>query len=177
MAHALQSAVFVNPADTEGFRHVLGHFCSGVTVITAIDPATGAPVGFTCQSFTSLSLDPPLVAFTVSDRSATWPHIEPSGAFCVNVLAADQQMLCRSFARSGTDKFAGVEWSPGPGTGSPRLAGSLAWIDCRIEAVHPGGDHSIVVGRVQALDAAGPGSIEPLLYYEAGFRSLSAPTP
>ncbi|WP_435857365.1 flavin reductase family protein [Streptomyces tendae] len=167
----------VVPTDTGQFRAVLGHFGSGVTVISAVDAATGRPVGFTCQSFTSLSLDPPLVAFTVARTSVTWPRIRSAGAFCVNVLAAGQESLCRSFARSGTDKFAGVDWRPAAGTGSPLLAGVLAWIDCRIEAVHPGGDHSIVIGRVQALAGPAGDTREPLLYYGSEFRRLAATAP
>jgi 3-hydroxy-9,10-secoandrosta-1,3,5(10)-triene-9,17-dione monooxygenase reductase component len=161
-------------ADPATFRQVLGSFCSGVTVITAVDRSrpAGEPVGFTCQSFGSLSLDPPLVVFSVARTSTSWSRIRPSGAFCVNVLTRDQEALCRAFAVSLADKFAGVEWTPAPVTGSPRLAGSLAWIDCVIEAVHPGGDHNIVVGRVQALDTA-DSPAGPLLFYRSAFRGLA----
>ncbi|WP_267246506.1 flavin reductase family protein [Streptomyces sp. PR69] len=135
------------------FRRVLGHFATGVTVVTALD--ADGPAGFACQSFASLSLDPPLIAFMVGRTSTTWPRIARAGAFCVNILGAHQAALCRGFAVSGADKFAGVEWDAAPATGSPRLAGVPAWIDCTIQAVHTGGDHLIVVGRVRALDAAG----------------------
>ncbi|RSS75497.1 flavin reductase, partial [Streptomyces sp. WAC06614] len=102
----------VGPAE---FRSVLGHFASGVTVITA--PATedgpdAGPAGFACQSFASLSLDPPLVTFMVARTSTTWPRIARAGVFCVNVLGAEQGALCRAFAMSGTDKFAGVPHTP-----------------------------------------------------------------
>ncbi|WP_328663535.1 flavin reductase family protein [Streptomyces sp. NBC_00328] len=154
--------------DSAQFRQVLGRFCSGVTIITGVADG-GAPAGLTCQSFFSLSLDPPLVAFSVSRTSGTWPRIAPSKAFCVNVLSTAQQQLSRSFAARGTDKFAGQEWTPAPVTGSPALPGSLAWIDCVVEAVHPGGDHWLVIGRVRHL-AACDYEADPLLFYRAAFR-------
>lgn len=152
------------PVDPAEFRRVLGEFATGVTVITA--PGT-PPAGFACQSFSSLSLDPPLVAFMVGRTSTTWPRVARAGVFCVNVLSADQGALCRAFAVSGADKFAGVAHDPAPVSGSPRLAGTLAWIDCTIHAVHTGGDHLIVVGRVDAL-GAGEGEA-PLLFHRGRF--------
>ncbi|MFD8686948.1 flavin reductase family protein [Streptomyces sp. NPDC059651] len=158
------------PLDRGEFRRVLGHFASGVTVVTAHDPADpDGPAGFACQSFASLSLDPPLVTFMVARTSTTWPRIARAGAFCVNILGADQGALCRGFAVSGADKFAGVAHSPAPATGSPLLDSVPAWVDCRIQAVHTGGDHLIVVGRVEALGASeedGPG---PLLFHRGAF--------
>ncbi|MFE3036343.1 flavin reductase family protein [Streptomyces canus] len=152
------------PLDPTEFRRVLGNFATGVTVITA--PGT-PPAGFACQSFSSLSLDPPLVAFMVGRTSTTWPRIARAGVFCVNVLSAAQGELCRAFAVSGADKFAGVPHDPAPASGSPRLAGTLAWIDCTIHAVHTGGDHLIVVGRVDAL-GTGEGET-PLLFHKGRF--------
>ncbi|WP_449353592.1 flavin reductase family protein [Streptomyces shaanxiensis] len=152
------------PLDPAEFRRVLGSFATGVTVITA--PGT-PPAGFACQSFSSLSLDPPLVAFMVGRTSGTWPRIAQAGVFCVNVLSAEQGELCRAFAVSGADKFAGVSHAPAPVSGSPRLAGTLAWIDCTIHAVHTGGDHLIVVGRVDAL-GTGEGE-RPLLFHRGRF--------
>ncbi|MDH6569649.1 3-hydroxy-9,10-secoandrosta-1,3,5(10)-triene-9,17-dione monooxygenase reductase component [Streptomyces sp. SAI-208] len=152
------------PVDPAGFRRVLGEFATGVTVITA--PGT-PPAGFACQSFSSLSLDPPLVAFMVGRASTTWPRIARAGVFCVNVLSADQGGLCRAFAVSGADKFAGVAHDPAPASGAPRLAGTLAWIDCTIHAVHTGGDHLIVVGRVAALGTGGGEA--PLLFHRGRF--------
>ncbi|MEU2492021.1 flavin reductase family protein [Streptomyces sp. NPDC007883] len=149
------------------FRRVLGQFASGVTVITAHDEEGGGPAGFACQSFASLSLDPPLVVFMVARTSATWPRIARAGAFCVNVLGADQGGLCRAFAVSGADKFAGVDHAPAPVTGSPRLRSVPAWIDCTISTVHTGGDHLIVVGRVEALGAEEHG--DPLLFHRGRF--------
>ncbi|MDO0933996.1 flavin reductase family protein [Streptomyces sp. DG2A-72] len=157
------------PVDQAEFRRVLGNFATGVAVVTS--PATdgeSGPAGFACQSFSSLSLDPPLVAFMVGRTSTTWPCIARAGAFCVNVLAADQGALCRGFAVSGGDKFAGVAHDAAPVSGSPRLAGALAWIDCTIHAVHTGGDHLIVVGRVDDLGTADTPEA-PLLFHRGRF--------
>ncbi|AWL90401.1 NADPH-flavin oxidoreductase [Streptomyces sp. TSRI0445] len=156
----------IAPAD---FRRVLGHFASGVTVVTARD--ADGPTGFACQSFASLSLDPPLVTFMVARTSTTWPRIARAGVFCVNILGAEQGALCRGFAVSGADKFAGVAYGEAPATGSPLLDSVPAWIDCRVHAVHTGGDHLIVVGRVEALGAEEQG--EPLLFHRGAFGRLS----
>jgi 3-hydroxy-9,10-secoandrosta-1,3,5(10)-triene-9,17-dione monooxygenase reductase component len=160
------------PVDQGEFRRVLGTFATGVTVITA--PAADGedtPAGFACQSFSSLSLDPPLIAFMVGRTSTTWPRIARAGAFCVNVLAAGQGELCRTFAVSGADKFAGVPYDTSPASGSPRLTGTVAWIDCTIHAVHTGGDHLIVVGRVDALGATETPDA-PLLFHRGHFTDL-----
>ncbi|POX46998.1 NADPH-flavin oxidoreductase [Streptomyces sp. Ru71] len=158
------------PVDPAQFRRVLGTFATGVTVITAAGP-DGSPAGFACQSFCSLSLDPPLVAFMVGRTSTTWPRIARAGAFCVNVLAEEQGELCQAFAVSGADKFAGVEHDAAPVSGSPRLDGVVAWIDCAVHAVHTGGDHLVVVGRVHALGAGEPGA-RPLLFHRGRFTGL-----
>ncbi|MGW2320533.1 flavin reductase family protein [Streptomyces sp. NPDC001680] len=160
------------PVDPAEFRRVLGNFATGVTVVTA--PAAegdAGPAGFACQSFASLSLDPPLVCFMVGRTSTTWPRIARAGVFCVNVLSADQGELCRAFAVSGADKFAGVPYDAAPVSGSPRLTGAAAWIDCTIHAVHTGGDHLIVVGRVTALGTEEP--TDPLLFRRGRFARLA----
>ncbi|MGI8751968.1 MAG: flavin reductase family protein [Acidimicrobiales bacterium] len=149
-------------------RNVLGHFATGVVVVTGA--ARSGPAGLTCQSFFSLSLDPPLVAVAPSRRSRSWPAIRPSGAFCVNILAATQESLGRAFATSGGDKFAGVGWSPAT-TGSPRLHDVLAWLDCRMVDAHDGGDHHLVVGRIVDM---GTSAGEPLLFYRGGFGTFKA---
>src|SRR5262245_20087411 len=110
------------------FRAVLGHFATGVAAVTAIDE--GEPVGLTIQSFCSLSLDPPLILLCPALSSTSWPRVERAGRLCVNLLADGQEELARQFARSGTDKYAGVRWAPSADTGSPVLEGALAWIDC-----------------------------------------------
>jgi flavin reductase (DIM6/NTAB) family NADH-FMN oxidoreductase RutF len=155
--------------DPQTMRAVLGHFPSGVTIVTGMRP--DGPAGFTCQSFSSLSLDPPLVLVLPSRGSTSWPGIADTGRFCVNVLAADQGELSTTFARSGTDKFAGVSWTPSR-LGSPILAGATAWIDCTLHAVHDGGDHLIVVGTVVDL-AAGTGS-PPLVFHRGAYTGTSA---
>jgi 3-hydroxy-9,10-secoandrosta-1,3,5(10)-triene-9,17-dione monooxygenase reductase component len=151
------------------FRQVLGHFCTGVTVITTLDQ--GRPAGFACQSFAALSLDPPLVLFCPSRSSATWPRIAGAGHFCANVLAAGQEELARVFGTSGPDKFAGVAWSPSP-SGAPILTGALTWVGCTVEAVHEAGDHYVVLGRVTGLGACGPG--RPLLFYRGRYGVTAA---
>ncbi len=150
--------------DAATFRTVLGHFCSGITVVTAVDQSE--PVGLTCQSFASVSLAPPLVLFVPAKASRSWPRIRNAGHFCANVLADDQEHLGRRFAVQGADKFAGVGWKAG-GTGAPRLDGCLAYVECDVESVHDGGDHDIAVGRVVELDVPGQGS--PLLFYRGGY--------
>jgi flavin reductase (DIM6/NTAB) family NADH-FMN oxidoreductase RutF len=162
------------PVDHAEFRRVLGHFATGVTVITAPAAAgeTG-PAGFACQSFSSLSLDPPLVAFMVGRTSTTWPRIARAGVFCVNVLSADQADLCLGFAVPGRDKFAGVPYDAAPSTGSPRLTGTLAWIDCAVHAVHTGGDHLVVVGRVNSLGTGSDDRSGPLLFHRGHFGRLA----
>jgi flavin reductase (DIM6/NTAB) family NADH-FMN oxidoreductase RutF len=161
------------PVDQVTFRRVLGNFATGVTVVTApgVEGEAGGegPAGFACQSFASLSLDPPLVCFMVGRTSATWPRIARADVFCVNVLGAHQGELCRGFAVSGADKFAGVVYDAAPVSGSPRLAGAAAWVDCTIHAVHTGGDHLIVVGRVDALGASDDDDAAPLLFHKGRF--------
>jgi flavin reductase (DIM6/NTAB) family NADH-FMN oxidoreductase RutF len=155
--------------DESRFRQVLGHFPSGVTVITA-RAEDGTPAGLAVGSFASLSLDPPLVLFCAAKSSSTWPKIEAAGHFCVNILSEDQETLCRQFASKTPDKFAGVGWKPGQ-TGAPILNDVLGWIDCRIESVQDGGDHHIVVGRVLELESS---SGRPLVFYRGGYGRFEA---
>lgn len=152
--------------DPAWFREVLGQYPTGVCVVCGVS-ADGAPTGLVVGSFTSVSLDPPLVAFFPDHASTSWPQIRPSGAFCVNVLAHDQHHLCRQFSARGGDKFAGVHWRASKGSGSPILERALAWVDCSLEAVHPTGDHDIVVGRVLGLDVGA--DAPPLLFHRGGY--------
>ncbi|NYD41701.1 flavin reductase family protein [Nocardioides panaciterrulae] len=149
------------------FRDVLGRFASGVTVVTG--SSDGRPVGLTCQSFSSVSLDPPLVLFVAAKTSRAWPLIQRSGHFCVNFLGADQARVSNVMASRGVDKFAAVGWAPSPATGSPVLDGVLGYVDCTIHAVHEAGDHHIVVGRV--LDLGSAEATEPLLYYRGRYTT------
>jgi 3-hydroxy-9,10-secoandrosta-1,3,5(10)-triene-9,17-dione monooxygenase reductase component len=154
--------------DTLGFKDTMSLFATGVTIVSGIDD--GEPVGFTCQSFISLSLDPPFVAVAPARTSTSWPRIARAGNFCVNVLGEHQQELCHGFAVSGGPKFEGVEWEPSPATGSPRIEGSIAWVDCRLELVHDAGDHELIMGRV--LDfGAGEGS--PLLFFQRELTTVA----
>ena len=150
--------------DSSKFRQVLGHFPTGVTVVTAApgDDFVGMAVG----SFSSVSLDPPLVAFFAGRDSDSWPGIEAAGAFCVNVLSDQQEGLSRRFAAKEGDKFEGIGWRPA-GSGSPLLDGVLAWIDCDIESVTEMGDHFCVLGRVRELEVGHDGS--PLVFFRGGY--------
>jgi flavin reductase (DIM6/NTAB) family NADH-FMN oxidoreductase RutF len=156
--------------DADTMRDVLGYFCSGVTVITAM--GTDGPVGFTCQSFASLSLDPPLVSFAPARSSSSWPKVRDARRFCVNVLADDQDDVSNAFARSGTNKFAGVEWRPGL-QGAPVLGGVVAWIDCELWAEYDGGDHTMVAASV--VDLGADTARTPLLFHRGtyGLRSTT----
>jgi 3-hydroxy-9,10-secoandrosta-1,3,5(10)-triene-9,17-dione monooxygenase reductase component len=144
----------------EHFRRVLGIYPTGVAVVTAVDHH-GEPAGLAVGSFTSVSLDPPLVAFLPDKKSSSFPRMRTAQSFCVNVLASDQQELCRRFAVSGGDKFDGLAWSPAP-TGAPLLPGVAAWIDCCFGDIIEAGDHYIVLGRVHGL--GGEPDAEPLVF-------------
>ncbi|MGW5518849.1 flavin reductase family protein [Nocardia africana] len=165
----LRSITAADPVGVRvSFREVLAHFCSGVVIVTSSN-GSDAPVGMTVGSFTSISLEPPLVGFFAGRTSTTLPHISARGHFCVNVLAEQQRYLARTFANSGADKFAGVEWTAGH-HGSPRLSGAHTWIDCTVSAQQSIGDHDLVVGHVDAL--AVPGDSGPLVFHRSIFRRL-----
>jgi flavin reductase (DIM6/NTAB) family NADH-FMN oxidoreductase RutF len=159
--------------DGATFRRVLGHYPTGVCVVTAIEP-DGASTGMIVGSFTSVSLDPPLVAFFPDKSSTSWPRIARAGKFCVNVLASDQQELCRRFAAKGGDKFAGISHRLST-NGSPVLDNVVAWIDCTLEAVHGAGDHFIVLGRVRELDIAR--ADQPLLFFRGQYGNFAPSDP
>jgi 3-hydroxy-9,10-secoandrosta-1,3,5(10)-triene-9,17-dione monooxygenase reductase component len=154
--------------DVDAFKEAMSRFPTGVTIVSGIED--GGPVGFTCQSFLSLSLDPPFVAVAPARTSTSWPRIARSGSFCVNVLADHQRELCQKFAVSGGDKFVDVDWHPAPATGAPVIEGSLAWVDCRVELVHDAGDHELIIGKVLDLGTA-DGS--PLLFFRSSFATLA----
>jgi len=151
--------------DSARYRQVLGHFPTGVTVITAAGP--DGPAGMCVGSFASVSLDPPLVAFFAGKTSTSYPAIEAAGHYCVNILGDDQEEEARVFAGKSADKFAGIGWRPAAATGAPVLHDVIAWIDCRIETVHEAGDHWIVVGRVLELEVGHEGG--PLVFFRGGF--------
>ncbi len=150
------------------FRQVMGSFASGVVVVTA--EAESGPVGITCQSFASLSLDPALVLFCPSSSSWAWGEIRRAGRFCVNVLAEEQDELALVFASRSCDKFAGIPFETAP-SGAPVLTGAAAWIDCDLHMVHPGGDHDVAVGAVAAMGR--DAGRRPLLYHQGTFGALA----
>lgn len=158
--------------DPSAFRQAVGHYASGITVITAL--VEGEPIGFTCQAFHSVSMSPPLVSFSVMSSSASYPGIRRAGRFAVNILASGQVGISNQFARKGTDKWQGVEWQPSP-LGNPLIAGSLHWLDCQIHAEHLAGDHLIVLGEVKALHLQEATTTQPLLYFKGRYCNLAAP--
>jgi len=150
--------------DSAKYRQVLGHFPTGVTVITAIND--GVPAGMAVGSFASLSLEPPQVLFCAGHASTTWPKIKQAGSFCVNILSETQEDVCRVFASKAEDKFAEIGWKRS-GTGSPLIEGVMAYIDCDIETVVASGDHDVVVGAVRDLEVLHEGG--PLLFFRGGY--------
>lgn len=150
--------------DTRRYRDVLGRFATGVTVISGEDAA--GPLGFTCQSFASLSLEPALVMLSPQKRSTTWPRARAAGRFAVSVLAAGQRSVSDGFARSGSDKFAGVDWHRSP-AGLPLIDGALAWIEAEIREEIDAGDHTIVIGEVTWL--AEGDNRDPLLFFRGSY--------
>lgn len=160
--------------DPREFRDVLGHFPTGVTVVTGLD-AEGSPYGITIGSFVSVSLDPPLVGFLPGKKSRSWPSIAESAAFCVNILAAGQDDICWRFAKEpaeGEDsKFVGLSWTPSS-TGSPILPGVIGWIDCTVESVVEAGDHWFVLGRVVDL-AHGSDVTDAMVFFRGKVTSVA----
>lgn len=162
--------------DAKQFRTVLGHFPTGVTIVSGMDGEQ--PVGFTIGSFTSVSLDPPMVGFLPQTNSTTWAAMAASGRFCVNVLSREQTDLCWKFAKTGNEaeRFDDVRWHHGP-TGSPIIDRAVAWIDCEVVETHEMGDHYFVLGRVVALaadadnDGIGP---MPLLFFRGTLGGFNA---
>jgi 3-hydroxy-9,10-secoandrosta-1,3,5(10)-triene-9,17-dione monooxygenase reductase component len=168
------------PSSSEGdgviegrhFRTVLGHFPTSVVVITAEGP-DHQPEGMVVGSFTSVSLDPPLVSFLADRSSRTFAKIRAAGRYCANALAANQEDLCRRMAARGADRFDGVAWQPSP-LGNPVLEGIVAWVDCEIEKVVELGDHFLAVGRVRELRVESPKT--PLLFFRGGYGDYFSAT-
>lgn len=160
-----------NEAEIDGaaFRHLLGHYPTGVCAITAMG-LNGAAYGMLVGSFTSVSLEPPLVAFLPDKKSTTWQQIERIGRFCVNILADDQQDLCRRFSAKGTDKFADLSHRHSR-NGSPVLDDVVAWIDCSLYGVHEAGDHFIVLGRISEFEIVR--AERPLLFFRGRYGGIS----
>ncbi|AXA67792.1 flavin reductase family protein [Pseudomonas oryzihabitans] len=160
-----------HPIEPLSFREALGHYASGITVISS--HVDCEPIGFTCQSFYSVSMSPPLVSFSVMSSSASYPRIRRAGRFAVNILSGEQVNISNQFARRGTDKWHGVDWQESP-LGTPIIAGSLHWLDCEIYAEHAAGDHVIVIGEVKALKLQRATAGQPLLYFKGQYRNFAA---
>ncbi len=156
--------------DQATFREVLGSYPTGVCVITALD-AENKPTGMVVGTFTSVSLDPPLVGFLPDKKSTSWPLIEKAGRFCVNVLASNQQAICRQVSAKGPEKFVGVEYTLSE-HGLPVLAESIARIECTIHSVTEAGDHYFVLGNVLSLEATRDD--DPMLFYRGRFGGFNA---
>ncbi|MBI4362583.1 MAG: flavin reductase family protein [Euryarchaeota archaeon] len=158
------------PFTSQDFRRAMGAFATGVTVVTT--RLEGKPHGFTANSFTSLSLEPPLVLVCVDKKTTAHPMLTRSRIFAVNILAADQEEVSRKFADKAQEatRFDGLRTATGV-TGAPLIEGSLAYADCRVVAVHDGGDHSIFVGLVE--DLATWQDKPPLLFHKGRYRGLA----
>jgi 3-hydroxy-9,10-secoandrosta-1,3,5(10)-triene-9,17-dione monooxygenase reductase component len=159
-----RSQLHILPPDAATYRTVLGHFATGVTVITAVDGEE--PIGMACNSFTSVSLEPPLVLFCAAESSTTWPRIRRAGKWAANFLDEDGEEVCRVFAQRGADRFAHITYSIGR-TGSPILRDALAFVDCETIDEHIAGDHMIVVGKV--LEVGYASEAKPLIFYRGGY--------
>ncbi len=157
------------PIDARTFRNVLGQFCTGITVITTMHD--GVPVGFACQSFAALSLEPPLVLFCPTKVSRSWKAIQASGRFCVNILHEKQTDVSARFGSKEPDRFAEIDWTPSP-LGSPVISGTLGHIDCTVASVHDGGDHYVVFGAVSSLSEVPKTKPRPLLFYRGEYTGI-----
>jgi 3-hydroxy-9,10-secoandrosta-1,3,5(10)-triene-9,17-dione monooxygenase reductase component len=151
--------------DPTAFREVLGRLPTGVVVITAFGPE---PTGLAANSFTSVSLDPPMVLFCPARSSSTWPTIREAGRFCVNVMAYHHGEVTRRFSQRGIDRFEGVAWHPRE-TG-PALDEAAAWIECTIADELPAGDHTIITADVVAIEAAA--EIAPLVFHRGRYGTF-----
>ncbi|MFC9557479.1 flavin reductase [Rhodococcus sp. NPDC056960] len=156
-------------SDERHFRTVLGQLPTGVAVIAAIGP-DGRPCGMAVGSFGSVSLDPPLVSYMPALTSSSYKLIAEAPNFCVSILGADQDDICRTMAVSGGDKFQEIAWTPAP-SGAPIIDGSLAWIDCTPVETCEAGDHYIVLGHVDQLGQLTPGP--PLVFFRGGYGAVT----
>lgn len=152
------------------FRNAMGQFCTGVVIVTGI--SDGQPVGFSAQSFVSVSLSPPLVSICPARTSTSWPRLRAARNFGINILASDQFPVCAGFARTGVDKFADLSWTASS-RGVPVLGGVIGFIDCELEAEHEAGDHTLVVARVHELKVFSADS-SPLLFFRGAYGDFAA---
>jgi flavin reductase (DIM6/NTAB) family NADH-FMN oxidoreductase RutF len=155
-------------SDPRTLRDALGCFATGVTVVTCVD-SSRQPFGFTANSFTSVSLDPPLLLVCIARQARCAPALIAAGHFAVNVLQAAQEPASIRFSRADEDRFGQTPWATGE-TGAPLLMDSLGVFECRRTAVHDGGDHHILIGEV--LRASFDERMDPLLYFRGRYRRL-----
>jgi len=155
------------PIDKNELRRVMGHFATGVTVITSLRKS-GELHGLTANAFTSVSLTPPLLLICVDKKAESYQCFEESGVFTVNILAADQEDVSRKFAVSGGEKFEGVSYRAGA-NGAPILAGTIGYIECKVVSTYDGGDHTIYVGEIEQAETR---EAKPLLFFRGGYREM-----
>jgi len=156
------------PIDKNELRRIMGHFATGVTVITTISKG-GTAYGLTANAFMSVSLEPPLLLISVDKKAESYPYFEQSRVFTINILRDDQEGLSRRFAVSGGNKFEGVAYRRGAND-VPILEETLAHIECRLYAAYDGGDHTLYLGEVLEAETHEGG---PLLFYRGGYRAFS----
>ena len=149
----------------DALRHVLGHYPTGVAVITAQTP--DGPAGMSMNSFTSLSLEPPLVLFCPADSSRTWPLLRQAGKIAINVLSAGQEAVSRAFAARSADRFAGLAWTVGA-NGAPLLLDALGWLECSVQAEYPAGDHLVVIASIDRMGVHGE-IVDPLVFFKGAY--------
>jgi 3-hydroxy-9,10-secoandrosta-1,3,5(10)-triene-9,17-dione monooxygenase reductase component len=159
--------------DSATYRTIMSHYPTGVCIITSITP-DGMPLGMTVGTFTAVSLDPPLIGFLPDKKSKSWPPIAETGRFCVNILAGDQEGLCRKFSGPGPDRFSDIVHRATQ-DGLPILDGAVAWIACDLYAVHEAGDHDFVLGRVKEMTAER--AVSPLIFHQGTFGQVSMAMP
>jgi flavin reductase (DIM6/NTAB) family NADH-FMN oxidoreductase RutF len=156
------------PIEKNELRRIMGHFATGVTIITSIR-STGELHGLTANAFTSVSLVPPLLLICVDKKAESYPCFDESKIFTMNILSTDQEALSRKFAVSGGNKFEGVSYRIGA-NGAPILDGTLAYIECKVAGVMDAGDHTIYLGEIQQAETPQEG--KPLMFFRGGYRSL-----
>lgn len=157
--------------EPRNFRDVMGHLPTGVVVVAGREPGSGNPAGLVLGTFQSLSLDPPLVSFSVATTSTSWPKVRPAGFFSASVLADGQNDVCRALSSKQDDKFTAVDWHESADD-TPQISGAHAWIDCRTVRELEGGDHLIVIAEVRRLNAGGG---QPMVFHRGrlgGYREL-----
>lgn len=155
------------PIEKNELRRVMGHFATGVTVITTFS-AEGVLHGLTANSLTSVSLNPPLLLVCVEKKAESYGSFESSRVFTVNVLAEDQEDISRRFATSGVNKFEGVAYQRGA-NGCPIIHGALAYLECKLYDAHDGGDHTIYIGEIEQAETR---EGRPLVFFRGGYRSV-----